>query len=106
LQLAVIVAVSAVGVMEVTVHQIIDVVAVGHCFVAAIGTMGVRLLMSMAGMTRRAFFRIYRINLNSVFFNAAVPLVMQMTVVQVVCVAVMIYSRVTTIRPMLVAMSS
>jgi hypothetical protein len=58
--LAVIVAMSAVRMVQVTIHQVIDMIAVRYGFVAAVGTMSVRLLMGGTTVVRRAFLRIRR----------------------------------------------
>ena len=51
---------SAVRMVQVTIHQVIDMIAVRYGFVAAVGTMSVRLLMGGTTVVRRAFLRIRR----------------------------------------------
>jgi hypothetical protein len=59
-----IVAVVAVGVVQMAIHQVIYVIAMGHCLVAAVAPMSVRLLMSVTLVAWRASFRIRRVHLD------------------------------------------
>lgn len=47
---AVIVAVAVVGVVEVAIHEVVDVIAVGYGFVAAVQAVAVALFVSAAGV--------------------------------------------------------
>jgi len=62
--LAVIVAVSAVRMVQMAIHQVIHMVAMRHDYVAAISTVSVGLLIGGAALVRRAFLRIRRGHLN------------------------------------------
>ena len=55
-----IVAVSAVRMVQMAIHQVIDMIAMRHGFVAAVGTVSVLLLMGRAIVVRCAFLRIRR----------------------------------------------
>ena len=52
--------------VQVTIHQVIDMIAVRYGFVAAVGTMSVRVLMGGTTVVRRAFLRIRRSHLDLV----------------------------------------
>jgi hypothetical protein len=69
LQFAVIVAVSAVSVVQMAIHQVIDVISMRYCRVATVRTVHVRLLMSDAVMVWGAFLRINRAYLNAVIVH-------------------------------------
>lgn len=60
-----IVTVIAVDVMQVALHQVIDVIAMGYRFMATVGGMPMRFFMPVALVLRRASFRIGRIHLKA-----------------------------------------
>ena len=78
---AVIVAVVAVGVMEMSVDQIVDMVAVRHGFVAAPRPVPMALVVTATGMIRRAGPGIAIAHLNSVFVDVIAVRVMEMAIV-------------------------
>lgn len=59
MQLAMIVAVSAMRMVQVTIHQIVDVIPVGHCLVAAVRIVSVRFIVPGTAMARSTFLRIH-----------------------------------------------
>jgi len=61
-QLAVIVAVVAVTVVQVAFHQVIDVISMGHCLVAAVCPMNMRFVMPVAFVIWCAFVRVCRVH--------------------------------------------
>jgi hypothetical protein len=67
----VIVAVVAIRVVQMTVHQIVDVIAVGNRLMAAVGTMLVLGAMCSAVMTAGAVGRIGRVYFKLVFVDMA-----------------------------------
>lgn len=71
LNVAVIVAVVAIRVVQMTVHQIVDVIAVGNRLMAAVGTMLVLRAMCSAVMTAGAGGRIGRVHFKPVFVDMA-----------------------------------
>ncbi len=79
-----IVAVAGVRVVEVTVDEIVDVIAVRHRVVSATWAVGMVGRVGLAGVRRRACRRIRRVDGDHVF--VVVPLVgaVQVTIVQVV----------------------
>jgi hypothetical protein len=86
---AVIVAVRSVGVVEMPVHQVVDVIAVRDCFMAALGAMSVRLFVSGAVVLGRTTLRILRGHFDPVILDLASVGMVQMAIVQIVHVAVM-----------------
>ena len=61
-----IVAVSAVRMVQMAIHQVIDMVPMRHGFVATLGTVSVGLRMGGTAVVRRAFLRIRRAHFNLV----------------------------------------
>ena len=58
------VAVSAVRMVQMTLHQVVNMVAMRHGLVAAVSPVSVGLLMGAAAVVRRAFLRIRRSHSN------------------------------------------
>jgi hypothetical protein len=93
----VIIAMAIMWVMQPSVHKVIDVITVRHLFVSTVRTMGMR-----APVLGRAAQGVGIANLDHVLVDMISMHVMQMTVVQIIDVAVMAYSRVSTVGTMLV----
>ena len=83
----VIIAVIAVRVMQVTIYEIIDVIAMRHRGVAAVRAVLVRLLVPLASVLRRAVGRIGRADFERVFLDLVSLHVMQVAIVQVIDMA-------------------
>ena len=92
--------------VQMAVHKVINVVSMGHCLMATGRPVNMRLLMSRAVMAWSAFLRIHRVHLNAVFVYMPIMRMVQVSIVKIVRVAIVLYSRVTTIWAMLVAVSS
>lgn len=92
---AVIVTVIAVRVMEVAINQVVDMVAMRNCFMAAALAVGVG-----AG-DRGAAIRIGLADLNDVFLNEIADLVMQVAIDQIVDVIAMNDGGVAAVRIMM-----
>ncbi len=90
LHLAVVVAVAAVRVMQVALHQVIGMVAVRHGFMAAARAVLVGLVMAAAGVFRRALAGILLAHGQLVLFHVLALDVVQVAVVQVIDMAVML----------------
>jgi hypothetical protein len=90
-----------VGMMQVTVDQIVDVIAVRNGLVATSGTVHVARLMSHALVLRRAAVGIARRNLEHVLVNVIAVRVMQMPVVKVVRVIAVSNGGMAAVRAML-----
>lgn len=97
-----IVAVIAVRVVQVAVDQVVDVVAMGNRFVTAPGTVDMARIVP-CGMLWRAAIRVGLADFERVLFHRTVrTLVVQVTVVEVVRVAVVVDSLMATFRAVLV----
>jgi hypothetical protein len=103
LQPAVIVAVDAVGVVEVAVHQVIDVIPVRHRLVAAIRAVNVLLVVREAIMAWRTFLGIRRAHLNVMVVHVIAVGVVEVAIVKIVHVAIVLHRRMATVRAVLVA---
>lgn len=79
-----IVAVVAMRMMQVAVHQIIDVIAVRHRFVSTVRAVDVIFRMARANVLRRAAGQIGCGYIERVFFDLAAGRVVQVAVVQVI----------------------
>jgi hypothetical protein len=64
-----IVTVFAVGVMQMAIHQIIDVISVRYCLVAAVGPMAMRFIMSVALVLGSTSLRIGRVHLQAMIVH-------------------------------------
>ena len=92
---AVVVAVALMGMVKVTVHQIIDVVSVRYRLVPAFRSVLVIGLVVGTRVVRRAIGRVGRVDLKAVLVNVVSVRVVQVTVVKVVHVIFMTNSGVS-----------
>lgn len=79
-----IIAMCAVRMVEVAVHQIVHMVAVRHNFVATTWPMYVRRFMTITGVARGACTRVRRRNRNHMLIHVIAMRVMQVTIMKVV----------------------
>jgi len=101
-----IVAVSTVRMMQMTIHQVIHVVAMRYRFVAAVDTVGVGLpIGGRAVVVRRAFVRIRRSHLNPMVVHMIAVGVMQMAIMKIIRVAIVFHGGVPAVWAMHVAVS-
>jgi hypothetical protein len=100
-----VVAVIAVRVVQVAIHQIIDMVAVGDRLVAACWAVAVILRVSGTAVLRRAAGGVGRVDCQLVFLDLGTLDVVQMAVVQVIDVAIMQNPGVAAIGAVLVRVS-
>ena len=77
----VVIAMAVVRMVQMTVHKIIDVVAMWHGFVTAAGAVNVACFMAVAVMIRGTNIWIDRANGNAVFIHMPLVRVVQMAVV-------------------------
>jgi hypothetical protein len=103
---AVIVAMASVMVVQVAVDQVIHVISMRHSFMAAVRAVSVLLVVSRTLMTRRALLRIGRVHLNAMVIYMVAMWVMQVTVVKIIGMSVVFYSRMAAIWAMMVAVIS
>ncbi|MCR6475192.1 hypothetical protein NU688_03400 [Variovorax sp. ZS18.2.2] len=97
-----IIAMIPVRMMKVTVNQVVDVIAMRHGFVAAVGTVNMPCLMTRAAMVRRALIGIRDRDFKGVFVHVAVVHVVQMAVMQIVDMVTVRDGGVAARRSMLV----
>lgn len=69
LNFTMVIAMTLVGVMKVTIYKVIDVVAMGHSLMSAIGAVFVGSFVCIAGMPFGAVCRVVGIHGQGVFFN-------------------------------------
>lgn len=98
-----IIAVIAVRVMKVAVNKVVDVIAMWHGFVAAVGTVNMSCLMTDAAVVRRALVRVLGSYFKRVFIHVARMHVVQMAVMKIVNVITMRNGGVAARRPVLVS---
>ena len=99
-----IVAVAAMGMVEVAIDQVIDVIPVWYCLVTAVLPVSVRLIMSGTVVAWCAFLRVHRVHLNAVFVHMPIMRMVHVPIVKIVRVAIVLHGSVATIWPMLVPM--
>ena len=100
-----IVAMGAVGVVQMTVDEVVNVIPMGNCFMATGRPVNMRLLMSGAVVAGCAFLRIRCVHFNAVFVHMPIVQMVQVSIVKIVGVAIVLHGRMATIRAMLVAVS-
>jgi hypothetical protein len=100
----VIVAVTGMRVVEVTIHQIVDMVAVGHDLMATVTAMHMAGLMPGAAVVWRALVRVGRRNLDHMFIHVVTMRVVEMAVVQMVHMAGMTHGDMAAARAVLMRM--
>src|SRR5207237_38805 len=101
LHLTMIIAMAAMRVVQMAVHQVIGVIAVRHSFVAAAGAMLVGLVMAAAVMLGSALARVLLADRQLVLFHIFPLDVVQVAVVQVIDVVVMLDGGVAAAGAML-----
>lgn len=100
---AVVVAVVAMGMVQMAIYQIVDVVAVGHGFVAAAGTMDMIRIVTAASVLGSAPVRIRSRDFELMFHHGSIGLLMmEMPIVKIINVVSVLDCRVTAIRSMFV----
>lgn len=98
---AVVVAMAVVRVMQMALYEVIHVIAVRDCLVTAVGTMRVRRVMTVAGMTIGAVRRIRRTDLEGVLVDVALVGMVHVSVVKEVGVAVVLNGSMAAVLAML-----
>jgi hypothetical protein len=79
-----IIAVITVRMVQMAIDEIVDVVAMWDCFVAATGSMNMRSIMSGAAMVGRATIRVLVTRFNPMFINMIRVRMVKMAVVEIV----------------------
>ena len=93
-----------VGIMQMPVHQVADMVPVGHRFMPAPRTVHVVIAMSVALMTPRAPRRVLLIHGDHVLIHMIPVRVMQVPVMQIVHMTLMPDRRMPAVRSVLMTM--
>lgn len=88
-----IIAVALTGMVQVPVHQIVGVVAVGHRFVPAVRPVHMPFFMTAALVSRRAERRIVAADRDAMLLDPALARVVQMSVVQIIGVTLVLHRR-------------
>jgi hypothetical protein len=101
----VIVAVTAVLMMQMIVDSVIGVVAVRHRFMAAAGAVDMRGVVTAAAVTRGAALRVFSRDFDYVLVDVSLMRVMQMTLVEVVDVPLVAHRRMAAARAVLMRMA-
>ena len=98
-----VVTVAVVGVVEVSVHQVADMVGVGNRFMAAVGAVDVVLGMARANVVGCAGRRVLLRNFDAVVLHGGFTAGMvKVTVVQVIHVVVVLHGGVAAVLAVLV----
>jgi hypothetical protein len=95
----------AVGMVQVAVHQVVHVIAVGNLLVAAVRAVAMLLLMPAAGVVGRAGSGVRGSDLQNVVINVVAMNVVQVAVVQVIRMAIVPDGDMAATRTVLVGMS-
>lgn len=96
-----IVAMVSMRMVQMAFDQVIDMIAVGHCFVAAIGTVNVAFGVPTDVMVDGAFVRMRGVHLDHMFFNLGAFLMHQVTAFEIIRVSMMFNRRVPATGMML-----
>jgi hypothetical protein len=97
-----IVAMVAVGMMQMPVDQIVDMIPMRHGLMPAPGPVNMSGRMSGTLMLRRAHIRVLRRDLDGVLVHVPRVHVVQMTIMKIIDVVAMLHSRMPAARPVLV----
>ncbi len=96
-----IVAVASMGMVQMPLHQIVHMIPMCHRLMPTARTMHMILGMSAATMIRCAAIGIAHIDLQAMFIDMIAMHVVQMTIVQVVDMAIVLDRRMSAARAML-----
>jgi hypothetical protein len=89
--------------VQTAVHQVVNMIAMRHGFVAAVSTVSVRLFMGLATVVRRAFLRIRRGHLDPMLVHMIAVSEVQVAIVKIIGVVLMFHGSVPAVRAMDVA---
>ena len=100
-----VIAVSVVRVMKVAIHEIVQVISVGHALMTSAWPVNMFGLMRGAVMLGSTSVRVFFSDSDRVVVDMVSVYVMQVAVVKIVSMAIVLYSRVATRRAVGVRMS-
>jgi hypothetical protein len=96
----------AMGMVQMAIHQVIEVVPMRYYFVAAVHAVNMVLLMPGAVMSWRALLGILRVHFNAMIIHMIAVWEMQVALVKVVGVVIMLHSDMAAVRAMRMAVST
>jgi len=102
----VVVAVVSMRMMEAAVDEVVDVVAMGNCFVPAARAMNMTGLVALVAVFWRAVIRVGRADFDRMLVDMILVGMMQMAVMQVIHVIPVAYCGVAAAGPVLMGMIS
>jgi hypothetical protein len=105
LHATVIVAVIAMGMVEMPRHEIVDVTIVWHSLVSATASMDVPFVVPAAGVARRTGRRIHRATFERVLIHVVAVRMVQVAVMQVVSVILVLHRGMAAVGSMCVSMA-
>ena len=79
------------GMMQVPIHQVVDVIPVGYSLMTAVHAVSVGLIMTGTFVAWRAFLRIFQVYLDAVVVHLIAMGVVQVPIVKVVNVAIVLH---------------
>ena len=94
----------AVGMVQLTVHQVINMIAMGHSLMSAAGAVLVLMIVSAVTGYWLAAIRIHSRNSNLVFLDLTIFLMTKMAILQVVDMSIVLNGDMSAVRAMLVGM--
>jgi hypothetical protein len=86
--------------VQMTVHQVVNMVAMRHGLVATVSPVSVGVLMGAAAVVRRAFLRIRRAHFNLMVVHMIAVGIMQVAIVKIIGVAVVFHRGVPAVWAM------
>lgn len=95
-----IIAMITVGMVQMAINQIIDVITMRHGFMSTAGAMHMAGLMALAMVIRCAAIRIFIAHLNDMLIDMVGMGMVQMTIMQIVDVVLVMHCSVSTVRAM------
>jgi hypothetical protein len=98
---AMVVAMIAMRMMQVTVDKVVDVIAVWYRFVSTARPVHVACIMSAAIVVRRTLIRVFRADLKFVLVDMIAMRMMQVTIMQVIDMIAVPDSSVSAVRAVL-----
>jgi hypothetical protein len=101
-----VVAVTSVEMVQVTIHEVIDMISVGYCLVSAIPAVNVSFSMSRTVVFRRALVGVRVSYFDPVIVYVITVPIMQMAIVKKICMPIVLHGRMPAIRAVHVRVST
>lgn len=100
-----VIAVTIVGMMQMTGDDVVDVIAMRHGFMAAVLAVHVARFVSSAAVIRRTVCGVIAVDVEAMLVVVTIVGVMQVTVVQIIDVVVVLDSRVAAVAAVFVVVA-